>query len=72
LPFSGKSNRKQRKQIFIESETGLFKIDVSLYEIIYEGKCSIGSAGVLHLSKAKWGQLDQLIFGKAIIIKGET
>jgi hypothetical protein len=40
-----------------------------MYSILYADNCSIGSAGILHLSKAKWGKLDFLLLGIFLFIK---
>jgi hypothetical protein len=33
--------------------------------------CTIGSSGIIHLSKAKWRNLDKTYLGKALLIKAE-
>jgi hypothetical protein len=40
-----------------------------MYLIVYLDQCSIGSAGIFHLSKAKWGRLDNVSLGKTLLIK---
>jgi hypothetical protein len=39
--------------------------------MIYIVDCTIGSSGVIHLSKAKWRKIDFLYLGKALLIKAE-
>jgi hypothetical protein len=42
-----------------------------LYSIVYVADCSIGSTGILHLSKAKWGRLDALTLSILLFIKAK-
>jgi hypothetical protein len=56
-------------QIFIQNEVRQHLTNEFRYLQIYRDNCGIGSAGVLHLSKAKWGRLNRLSLGRASIIK---
>jgi hypothetical protein len=40
-----------------------------MYTCIYLDDCSIGNAGVIHLSKTKWRIIDHLAIGIAYFIK---
>jgi hypothetical protein len=56
-------------QIFIKSEAGEHVYDRNWYSMIDKDDCSIGSAGIFHLSKAIWKKLDWLTMSKLFFIK---
>jgi hypothetical protein len=58
-------------QIFIQNEAKQHKRNSFKYLTIYQAKCRIGSAGVIHLAKAEWGRLDSLALGNEFSIKVE-
>jgi hypothetical protein len=59
-------------QIFVESEVNSYKIHLLGYSMIYKDNCSIGSAGVRHLSKAQWRRADYVTLGNMIFMKEPT
>jgi hypothetical protein len=43
-----------------------------MYPMFYIEDCAIGSAGIIHLSKAKWGMLNYLSLRIFLFIKEKT
>jgi hypothetical protein len=40
-----------------------------MYSMFYVEDCDIGGAGIIHLSKAKWGRLNYLTLSILLFIK---